>query len=751
MFARSAVISAFFLFALLCTCTAHAEERALPSVAFDRPSEGTNVSTGLVELEGTASDVTGISIVEFSIDFGAWMRANGTSSWYACAQLSDGAHSVSVKATASNGGITIVTVNFAVDTVLPYFAIDYVPSLTNKTSLTLTGNGEPSSTISCGNANARVGANGRFAITVALSSGMNTLDVNATDGANNVFSRRLQIMADFAAPSLNVQAVPHYSTTVDIVIAGTVEVGAAVTVNGANAYVSSGMFSATVLLAEGANSIAVVAKDVAGNQNAQYFVVIYDGTAPALAVTPEAVFVRGDRVNVTGQTEAGASITIKGVEVDVSPDGTFTANVGGLVPGVNSIIVRAEDPAGNLREATLKITRDSAATFSMLSPQDNSATTYSEVQVMGVAELGAKVTVNGANVSVGTDGTFSRAVDLAMGENFITIKVVDPLGNEATQRMRVVREAQGGPGNSDESALQKLVIPVGILLAGTLAAVLIVVYAMPEKDTFHSTAYSERASRASYTAYPQYMQYRDDYVPLAMQADYPPTQPSQPSPHAMPAHPVEEQTIITAQQDEPPSYDMSAQDIQEPPPPAQPSVDAPIPNTNRPIEPISLQKGALTTAPRQDIDDARDVPRNVPEKVEMRVEEHTLDAGSAPEIKLEITSEHKGMGIPLEISRIEHDVERTQPMPDITMPAAVVPGASEPDLDKRIESEIDAAEKEVNRVKGLGLEVAQAMTLIRLARSLLRSKNHDKASQYAKKATNIALEIELRAKLEENQ
>jgi hypothetical protein len=76
-----------------------------PTVAISVPAAGATVS-GTVTVAGTASDNVALAKVELSVDGGAYQTAAGTSSWsfsLATGSLSDGAHTLTVRATDSSG------------------------------------------------------------------------------------------------------------------------------------------------------------------------------------------------------------------------------------------------------------------------------------------------------------------------------------------------------------------------------------------------------------------------------------------------------------------------------------------------------------------------------------------------------------------------------------------------------------------------------------------------------------------------
>lgn len=76
-----------------------------------------------------------------------------------------------------------------------------------------------------------------------------------------------------------------------------------------------------------------------------------DSTPPFLPLLSpaEGVLVEVPEVAVFGASEAGVTLTVNGVAVDVSADGRFEATLA-LTPGANQIVLVATDPAGNVSE-----------------------------------------------------------------------------------------------------------------------------------------------------------------------------------------------------------------------------------------------------------------------------------------------------------------------------------------------------------------------------------------------------------------
>jgi len=245
-------------------------------------------------------------------------------------------------------------------------------------------------------------ASGNYSYSLALSMGLNTVIVQATDPTLNVSSpvsatiERVPTI-DISAPSVTlVGTYPATTTAASITITGTVTKDTVETYSDITVKVQStlttrevqagtdGAFSASVGLAEGLNTITVQAVDKSLNASTITTLTIEkvaptpDTSAPTVAISKvEAAGVTltspystdQATVLVTGavtkdETESYSDITVKvqgggltsTVETTPSATGSFSVSVV-LVEGSNSITVQAVDQASNTSTATATITR----------------------------------------------------------------------------------------------------------------------------------------------------------------------------------------------------------------------------------------------------------------------------------------------------------------------------------------------------------------------------------------------------------
>ena len=166
---------------------------------------------------------------------------------------------------------------------------------------------------------------------------------------------------------------------------------------------------------------------------------------PGDAVSPVAEY------TVKGKTNPDGRITVRvspGLDTinDVRPerDGTFSVVVP-LKPGANHVEVQVLDPSGKLAQASRTIqlsppaaSGQPAAQLVIDQPANGATYTNSAVTVAGhVDKPVASVTVNGATVTVGTDGRFSSTVSFTAGPQTIRVVAQTATGGEVSETRTV--------------------------------------------------------------------------------------------------------------------------------------------------------------------------------------------------------------------------------------------------------------------------------------------------------------------------
>ncbi|MGQ9582719.1 MAG: right-handed parallel beta-helix repeat-containing protein [Thermoplasmatota archaeon] len=280
---------------------------------------------------------------------------------------------------------------------------------------------------------------GLWALTKPLSDGPHVVRLMAEDEVGNTVRTNLAFSIDTSAPVLYV-VTPRDNSYINlrtVEVSGISEVGALVTVNGVAASMEGRWFHRTVSLEDGPSTIAVVAYDASGNSRRVEVRVVVDTEPPLIQVEQPrpGAFTNLDAVSVIGATEPFSSVNVNGVPAEVI--GTEFEALVGLSEGVNTLMVRVVDRAGNTNSLSMSIYMDTTPPdLSLFTPRDELWTDLSRVLVSGATEEGVTVTVNGQPVNV-VNTIFSTYVELVEGANRINVVARDAAGNSRAEARAV--------------------------------------------------------------------------------------------------------------------------------------------------------------------------------------------------------------------------------------------------------------------------------------------------------------------------
>jgi len=198
--------------------------------------------------------------------------------------------------------------------------------------------------------------------TITVPEGFHTLFYYAVDhqGRQEEIKSR-QFMVDTVPPQLVITSPADNATlnSKDVVVSGTVEVGAIVKIDGQPISVdAAGHFSTIITISGSSAVITVAATDIAGNSVQEVLHVSLDTTPPALTVISPVSFQEVHKlpVIVRGTTEPGATVTVNGKVATVDVSGGFLYGLYEVSEGEVSIIqVVAKDAAGNATAKNINI------------------------------------------------------------------------------------------------------------------------------------------------------------------------------------------------------------------------------------------------------------------------------------------------------------------------------------------------------------------------------------------------------------
>ena len=373
-------------------------------------SSGGLTKDNTLALSGTVSDTNGVSSVHVfdgAADLGA-ATLDGLGGWsLTTAALSDGSHSFTAKATDTAGNVTTTSaVTATVDTTAPTETISSTigtntgltttissGGLTKDNTLALSGtvsdtNGVSSVHVFDGAADLGAatldGLGGWILTTAALSDGSHSFTAKATDTAGDVTTTSaVTATVDTTAPAVAISSLGGPINQAAQTISGTGEAGATVTLfdNGTPLQLptvtvgQNGLWSASVTLNNGSNSLTAQATDAAGNTSPSTSAVIYTLTAAGPTVTENLTIDTGssaiDRITSNDAlTGTGLANTVVHFTIDGSPivatvtadaQGAWSFTPSGLADGPHTIVASQTDSFGNSGTATLSFTLDTTA------------------------------------------------------------------------------------------------------------------------------------------------------------------------------------------------------------------------------------------------------------------------------------------------------------------------------------------------------------------------------------------------------
>ncbi|MCX8173904.1 MAG: Ig-like domain-containing protein [Thermoplasmata archaeon] len=238
-----------------------------PTLTVNSPAPDAIVSTSVITVTGTTEKNAVVTVN------GNYATVDSAGNFAAVVTLAEGTNAIQVTSRDAAGNIAKTTVNVVLDTIAPVVTV----TTPVEGAIFATGTAAVAGTVVDANlatlkvnGNVVTVTNNTFSTSVTLTEGANAITLEATDLAGNAKTVVVNVVMDTQAPTLSVSAAATETKVPVVTINGTVtDAGtgvAKVTVNGNLVTVGTdGKFTANVGLLEGANTITVVAYDLAGN------------------------------------------------------------------------------------------------------------------------------------------------------------------------------------------------------------------------------------------------------------------------------------------------------------------------------------------------------------------------------------------------------------------------------------------------------------------------------------------------------
>jgi formylglycine-generating enzyme required for sulfatase activity len=256
------------------------------------------------------------------------------------------------------------------------------------------------------------------------------------------------VVVDTAPPALAIESPAEgaaVGANVDVVVRVTDRTAVRVTIGGSEATArGDGVFAGTATVADGEQTIAIVAVDGAGQRAEAVRRVRADAVPPQLAIAGELPAATRERsVRVRGTVRDGASVRAGDATATVGADGAFELDVP-LQPGANDVAIVARDAAGNDSEPQrLRIVCDATPPALALVEPAGDAVPAGDVALAGTVadDTATAVLVNGRTAAV--DGGRWRATVRVPADGELAVRVVarDAAGNESELQRTLRGEA----------------------------------------------------------------------------------------------------------------------------------------------------------------------------------------------------------------------------------------------------------------------------------------------------------------------
>ncbi len=465
-----------------------------PELTIDAPPDGTVTNQGSVQLSGTASDASGVTVTVDGLP-AVLLPPNLWGATVDLPQEGPNTFTVTAKDGATPPNVTTLTRVIIHDTTPPEITIDPLPPATNVHTFAMTGTvsdrwgiasvavGDQVATIDWDSST----ASGTWTALVPVVSGDNTYTAVATDnGGNQTSAGPVSTTGDFVPPTVTLLSSAFVNKTPTDLKLGFSEpvyvdqIGSQ-TFSPAT-FVDSGGLTLSVPLQVGANELTVRVRDVAGNLTNTEVTVTLDETPPQVTITRvsnaafefqppgglDGVITNAPSLVVEGTVSDNTgvqSVTVNGFTATVDGSGIFSVSGVPLIPRRNTITATATDLAGNTATDSVNVLRDAegpvvtldfnrAAYVSDIDPApapfnvpplpSRYYTSPGDIVVHGTASdpyytnvASLAVTLDGNPLSVtadATNSTFSFSLPVSVlhtaGLHLIQVTSTDSLGNQ---------------------------------------------------------------------------------------------------------------------------------------------------------------------------------------------------------------------------------------------------------------------------------------------------------------------------------
>lgn len=440
-----------------------------PTVSITSPTEGSATSSTAVTVTWTGSDNVGVTGFQYRIDDGDWSAASLDHS-HTFSGLSQGPHTVDVRAIDGRSNIATASVTFIVDLEAPTLSTTAPAggALVNTPTVSWTGN-DALSGIDYYQVRVDSGSWSGHLHTLTytfpnLADGPHQAYIRAYDRAGNYMDRSVNFILDTTPPALIIDdPSPGFVTKTTTVAVQWEAEDSIAGLAGFQYRIDGGPWSPLTTstsqefadLSDGSHNVTIRSIDQLGNTGEKYIVFTVDTVSPVLTINAPANGTYYNTATVT--VDCSASDLHSGVlgyryrldggawsTVSMAAVHSFT----GLAEGAHTLEVEAIDKANNSASATVAIVVDvSSPVMTITVPTDDatyvtnssslavSGTGWDNLEVLEVTWVNSRGGSGAATLS-GTSWSIPL-IALQEGDNILTITARDAGNNTAVSTLTV--------------------------------------------------------------------------------------------------------------------------------------------------------------------------------------------------------------------------------------------------------------------------------------------------------------------------
>ncbi|OPY32677.1 MAG: Periplasmic copper-binding protein (NosD) [Methanomassiliicoccales archaeon PtaU1.Bin124] len=444
-------------------------DSSAPTLLINSPIDGSFNNTGIVNVHWTCSDTaSGLDHFEVSIDSGAAILLDITSSEYQMSGLPDGVHTFEVTAVDRAGNLISQQISFTVETEGPIVIIaPSSPIYTNATHVEITI--EVTSDIALISANSTQFQGGVLVnnldltssyvgqthviteITVTVAQGHTVIFFRVNDSAGNYAVARQDIYCDLHDPNIEITSPMSGANLNSSSMIVRWEPGASysgiayfnISIDGAapvkvSASTRSYEFTG---LADGQHIVKVTAVSNARNSTTDEVSFTVDTVAPSLTILTPLNGTLFDQSTMTITWEAEANLAsmhyrVDGLAWQALSNNAVSTTLEGLTDGPHRIEIKATDLAGNEAVRNVTIIIDTVAPTAVITPHTGllNITTVFHIGFSEVMnETSIFVAIEGISGQMNSNDRNTTFVPIGLGYNqeyTMVIRGCDLAGNE---------------------------------------------------------------------------------------------------------------------------------------------------------------------------------------------------------------------------------------------------------------------------------------------------------------------------------